>query len=247
MSRSVEPQSIEPQRIEPQLEQSWKQHLKDQFSLGYMKDLRAFLKNEMDHGKKIFPKTNEWFAAFEQTPFAKVKVVILGQDPYHGLGQAHGLCFSVRSGVRPPPSLLNIFKEMKTDLGIPKATHGNLTNWANQGVLLLNSVLTVEEGSAASHQKKGWETFTDRAIAVLNEERSNIAFLLWGAYAQKKGALIDRKKHFVLESPHPSPLSASRGFLGSRPFSQINSYLQQNGIDPIDWRLENEENFQIEM
>jgi uracil-DNA glycosylase len=171
------------------------------------------------------------------TPFEKVKVVILGQDPYHGPGQAHGLCFSVRPGVKPPPSLKNIYKELKTDVGIQTPDHGYLISWADQGVLLLNSVLTVREGEAASHQKKGWEQFTDRAIHLLNEKRENIVFVLWGAYAQKKAQFVDRKKHLVLESVHPSPLSASRGFFGTRPFSKINKYLESKGLDPINWEL----------
>ena len=219
------------------IEASWRRALGDEFSAEYMQALRAFLKSEIDSGKTIYPKSNEWFAAFDHTPFDKVKVVILGQDPYHGPGQAHGLCFSVRPGVRPPPSLLNIFKELKTDLGIAPPVHGYLMNWADQGVLLLNAVLTVREGQAASHQKKGWERFTDKVVHALNDKRESLVFLLWGAYAQKKGAFIDRKKHFVLESAHPSPLSASRGFLGSRPFSQINRFLNSKGLAGIDWGI----------
>ena len=219
------------------MEPSWKRELIGEFAKPYMQSLRLFLKKEIAAGKKVYPQSSQWFAAFDHTPFAKVKVVILGQDPYHGPGQAHGLCFSVRPGVRPPPSLLNIFKEMKTDLGLTPPDNGSLIKWADQGVLLLNSVLTVEEGKAAAHQGKGWETFTDQAIHVLNDKREHIVFVLWGAYAQKKGAFIDRKKHLVLESVHPSPLSASRGFLGSRPFSKINHYLEKQHIKPIDWDL----------
>jgi uracil-DNA glycosylase len=219
------------------MEASWKKRLAPEFTKPYMQSLRAFLKNEIDSGKIIYPKPAEWFAAFEHAPFDKVKVVILGQDPYHGPGQAHGLCFSVRPGVVPPPSLVNIYKELKADLGIERAGHGYLMSWADQGVLLLNAVLTVRDGQAAAHQGQGWEQFTDRAIHLLNGEREHIAFVLWGAYAQKKGAFIDRKKHLVLESPHPSPLSASRGFFGSRPFSKINQYLEAHGERPIDWRL----------
>ena len=220
-----------------QIEPSWKHEFGGEFDQPYMAKLKSFLKEEINSGKNIYPKPREWFLAFNHTPFNKVKVVILGQDPYHGPGQAHGLCFSVQPGVRPPPSLLNIYKELKSDLGIDPPQNGNLEKWADQGVLLLNSVLTVQEGSAASHQGKGWETFTDRAIHLLNDKREHLAFLLWGAYSQKKGAFIDRNKHLVLESVHPSPLSAHRGFLGSRPFSKINHYLEKHGIEQIDWQL----------
>jgi uracil-DNA glycosylase len=220
-----------------QIEPSWKRQLNDEFIQPYMKELRAFLKTEIANGKKIYPKPSDWFAAFDATAFDKVKVVIIGQDPYHGPDQAHGLCFSVREGVKPPPSLVNIFKEMKSDLGLERSTQGTLTAWAKQGVLLLNAVLTVEDGKPGSHQKKGWEQFTDKAIQLLNEKRENLVFVLWGAYAQKKGQFIDRKKHLVIESVHPSPLSASRGFLGSRPFSKINNYLKGHGLPPIDWNL----------
>ena len=219
------------------IEPSWKHELIEEFNAPYMETLRGYLKAEMARGKKIYPKPSEWFAAFDHTPFDKVKVVILGQDPYHGPGQAQGLCFSVRPGVRPPPSLQNIFKELKTDVGVDRPDNGSLVSWADQGVLLLNAVLTVEEGKAAAHQKRGWETFTDRAIHLLNEKRENIVFILWGAYAQKKGAFIDRTKHLVIESVHPSPLSVMRGFYGSRPFSKANAYLKEHGIDPIDWTL----------
>lgn len=220
------------------MEESWKKRLASEFETERMRSLRAFLLEEMRRGRKIYPRPEEWFAAFDLTPFERVKVVIVGQDPYHGPGQAHGLCFSVRPGVRFPPSLQNIFQELKGDLEIPLAKTGCLEPWAKQGVLLINSVLTVEEGKAASHQGRGWEEFTDQVIRVLNEERSNLVFLLWGAYAQKKAAQVDRQKHFVLEAPHPSPLSAHRGFFGSRPFSKINAYLRSKGIAEIDWRLE---------
>lgn len=219
------------------LETSWKQRLSAEFDKDYMKNLKAFLKSEYQKGKKIFPAGDKYFAALNKVPFEDVRVVILGQDPYHGAGQAHGLSFSVPPGVPAPPSLVNIFKELQSDLGIQRPSHGTLESWANQGVLLLNAVLTVEEGRAASHQGKGWETFTDAVIHRLAEEREGLVFVLWGSYAQKKGAFIDRKKHLVLESPHPSPLSAHRGFLGSKPFSKINNYLSERGQKPIDWNL----------
>lgn len=209
----------------------------DEFEKPHMKKLRAFLGEQVESGKRIFPAASDYFSAFAATPFDKVRVVILGQDPYHGEGQAHGLSFSVPPGLRPPPSLLNIFKELEADLGVPRSKSGHLLKWAKQGVLLLNSVLTVEENKAGSNQKRGWEEFTDRAIRELNDRREGIVFVLWGAYAQKKGAFIDRAKHLVLESVHPSPLSASRGFLGSRPFSKINNYLRTQGQVEIDWRL----------
>ena len=223
---------------ETKIEPSWKREFGDEFEKPYMQDLREFLRKEMKAGKTIYPKPADWFSAFNHTPFEQVKVVILGQDPYHGPGQAHGLCFSVRPGVKPPPSLVNIFKELKSDVGItPPANDGYLVHWADQGVLLLNSVLTVEEGKAGAHQKKGWEKFTDKAIHLLNEKRDHLVFVLWGAYAQKKGEFIDRKKHLVLEAVHPSPLSVHRGFFGSRPFSKINKYLESHHVAPIDWNL----------
>jgi uracil-DNA glycosylase len=225
---------------EIKLDESWKRHLADEFSKDYMIELKKFLATEFKKGKKIFPRGDEYFAAFNLTPFDKVKVVILGQDPYHGPGQAHGLSFSVRNGVDFPPSLQNIFKELKNDLGIERPANGDLTKWAKQGVLLLNSVLTVEQGKAAAHQGKGWELFTDAVIRALNDQKEGLVFVLWGAYAQKKAAFVDRKKHLVLESPHPSPLSAHRGFFGTKPFSKINRYLQSRGLTPIDWRLDNE-------
>jgi uracil-DNA glycosylase len=217
------------------LEKSWRAVLGDEFEKAHMKDLGDFLRSEAEKGLSIFPAEKNVFAAFGATPFSKVRVVILGQDPYHGAGQAHGLSFSVEHGVRLPPSLSNIYKELESDLGIPRAKSGSLLGWANQGVLLLNSVLTVRENQAASHQRRGWEQFTDRAIKELAERREGIVFVLWGAYASKKAAFVDRSKHLVIESVHPSPLSASRGFFGSRPFSKINQYFEARVEPPIDW------------
>ena len=202
-----------------------------------MADLRAFLLAEKNAGKVIYPKGPEWFAALDATPLEKVRVVILGQDPYHGEGQAHGLCFSVRHGVRPPPSLMNIYKEIKTDIGYDPPNHGNLITWAEQGVLLLNSVLTVEAGKAASHQGKGWERFTDAVIRLVNDQPHPLVFILWGSYAQKKASFVDQSKHLVLKSVHPSPLSAHNGFFGSKPFSQANMFLKSKDRGEIDWRL----------
>jgi len=219
------------------LEQSWLDHLGEEFDKDYMRSLRAFLKQQKQMGKEIYPPGDLIFNALNTNPFDKVRVVILGQDPYHGPGQAHGLCFSVLPGVATPPSLGNIYKEIQADLGINPPGHGCLLPWAEQGVLLLNAVLTVEKFKAASHQGKGWEQFTDRVVAVLNEKRENLVFLLWGSYAQKKGQIIDRKRHQVLQSTHPSPLSAHRGFLGCRHFSQTNEYLTKTGQQPIDWAL----------
>ena len=219
------------------MEDSWKQRLLPEFSKPYMMQLREFLQQQKNAGKVIYPKGTEYFNAFNLTPFDQVKVVILGQDPYHGPNQAHGLCFSVRQGVAFPPSLLNIFKEIERDLKIPMPNHGCLTHWAEQGVLLLNAVLTVEQAKAAAHQGKGWELFTDSVIRELNEHREGIVFMLWGSYAQKKGQFIDRKKHCVLQAPHPSPLSAHRGFIGCGHFSKANEYLKKRGLKPIDWAL----------
>ena len=221
-----------------QLEPAWKALLADQFELDYMHALRQFLQAEKQQGKQIFPAGSDIFNALNSTPFDQVKVVILGQDPYHGPGQAHGLCFSVRPGVAPPPSLQNIYKEIHADLGLPVSRSGCLDAWAQQGVLLLNSVLTVAAGQAASHQGKGWEVFTDRVISLLNEHGSHLVFLLWGSYAQRKGAMIDRNRHLVLQSPHPSPLSAHRGFFGNQHFSRTNAWLQQHNKTPIDWQVE---------
>jgi uracil-DNA glycosylase len=219
------------------LHESWKQHLADEFATPRMQALRQFLVDEKAAGKRIFPKGNEWFRALDLTPLNQVRVVILGQDPYHGEGQAHGLCFSVRPGVRTPPSLVNIYKELKSDLGIEPARHGFLEHWSKQGVLLLNSVLTVEMGQAASHQRKGWEEFTDAIIRAVNAQPAPVVFLLWGAYAQKRAAFVDSSRHLVLKAAHPSPLSAHNGFLGCRHFSKTNEYLQSKGLTPIDWAL----------
>ena len=199
--------------------------------------LAAFLRRDKAAGKRIHPDGSQIFAALEATPFDQVKVVILGQDPYHGPGQAHGLCFSVPAGVDVPPSLLNIFKELERDLGLPRPGHGNLQAWARQGVLLLNAVLTVEGGRAGAHQGKGWEGFTDHVIQTLSRERDGLVFMLWGSYAQAKGRVIDDRRHCVLRAPHPSPLSAHRGFIGCGHFSAANRWLQGRGLAPIDWRL----------
>ena len=216
---------------------SWKLPLSAEFDSSYMATLKGFLLREKEQGKRIFPQGAEYFRALDLTPLDAVKVVILGQDPYHGEGLAHGLCFSVRPGVRVPPSLVNIYKEIESDLGIPPARHGFLERWARQGVLLLNSVLTVEMGRAASHQGQGWERFTDAVIRTVNESDKPVVFMLWGAYAQKKAAFVDQQKHLVLRAPHPSPLSAHAGFLGCRHFSKANAFLESNGREPIDWRL----------
>jgi uracil-DNA glycosylase len=219
------------------LEASWKARLGDYLRRPEMQALATFLRAGKADGRHIYPPGPAIFSAFDHTPFDAVRVVVLGQDPYHGPGQAHGLCFSVPPGVRVPPSLDNIFKEIQRDLGIARPDHGCLTPWADRGVLLLNSVLTVEEGRAGAHQGKGWEGFTDAAIAALNREREGLVFLLWGAYAQRKGSLIDRNRHCVLTSVHPSPLSAHRGFLGCGHFSAANQYLESRGQAPIDWSL----------
>lgn len=221
-----------------QLHSSWMNAIGDELEKDYMKNLRQFLKAEKQAGKVVFPPGPEIFNAFNHTPFDQVKVVILGQDPYHGPNQAHGLCFSVLPGVKTPPSLVNIYKEINADLSLPIPQHGCLTSWADQGVLLLNAVLTVEQANANAHAGKGWEQFTDAAIAALNEKREGIVFLLWGSYAQKKGKLIDTQKHLVLKAPHPSPLSAHRGFLGCGHFSKTNEYLQSVGKKTMDWRIE---------
>ncbi|MDF1781633.1 MAG: uracil-DNA glycosylase [Alcanivoracaceae bacterium] len=220
-----------------QLEPGWKTALAGEFEQDYMQALRAFLLKEKEAHKEIYPPSAKIFSAFEHTPFDHVNVVILGQDPYHGPDQAHGLSFSVPDGVKPPPSLVNIFKEIEKDLGLARPSHGNLESWADQGVLLLNATLTVEKAQAGSHQKKGWERFTDAVIDRINQQRENVVFMLWGSYAQKKGAIIDRDRHLVLTAPHPSPLSAHRGFLGCGHFSQANEYLQSKGKPVIDWSL----------
>ena len=219
------------------IEAGWKDRLATEFAADYMGALSQFLRSEKAAGKHIHPAGSEIFAAFDTTPFDKVKVVILGQDPYHGAGQAHGLSFSVRHGIAPPPSLQNIYKEMANDLGLPHPGHGNLESWANQGVLLLNSCLTVEDGKAASHAGKGWEAFTDAAISALNANHDHLVFVLWGRKAQQKGQQIDRERHLVIESAHPSPLSAHNGFWNSKPFSKTNDYLASHTITPIEWRL----------
>ena len=218
------------------IEDSWKTRLAAQFAADHMAALGQFLRAEKAAGKRIYPPGGQIFRAFDLTPFEQVKVVILGQDPYHGLGQAHGLSFSVGPGVAPPPSLQNIYKELAGDLGIAHPGHGNLESWSRQGVLLLNSCLTVEDGRAGSHQGKGWEQFTDAVIAALNQEHKGLAFILWGRKAQDKGASIDRDRHLVITSVHPSPLSAHNGFFGSRPFSRTNDYLAAQGKSPIDWQ-----------
>lgn len=217
------------------LEQSWLNEVGDEFEKPYMKRLKDFLQAEKDAGKVVYPKGGEIFNALDKTPFNKVKVVIIGQDPYHGEGQAHGLCFSVREGVDVPPSLVNIYKEIEASCGKPRPKSGDLTHWAEQGVLLLNATLTVRRAEAGAHQNKGWEEFTDAVIRAVNDKHENIVFMLWGSYAQKKGAFIDRKRHLVLTAPHPSPLSAHRGFLGCGHFIKANEYLSQHGKPTISW------------
>ena len=220
-----------------QLDPSWQAVLGTEFDQPYMQSLKAFLQQEKAAGKHIFPPGPLIFNAFNHTPFDKVRVVIIGQDPYHGPGQAHGLSFSVPAGVALPPSLINIFKEIEADLGLRMSGSGDLTPWADQGVLLLNATLTVQMANAGSHQNRGWEQFTDAAIAALNAKRTGLVFVLWGSYAQKKGAMIDPNKHLVLKSVHPSPLSAHRGFFGNHQFSKINAYLTSQGQVPINWQL----------
>ena len=219
------------------LHPSWLERLGGEFSQDYMAELKRFLLAQREAGKAIFPKGSEWFRALDLTPLEKVRVVILGQDPYHGPGQAHGLCFSVQPGVRPPPSLVNIYKELESDLGITPRRHGFLEHWAKQGVLLLNSVLTVEMGRAASHRERGWEKFTDRIVREVNAKSDPVVFMLWGSYAQKKAAFVDTTKHLVLKAAHPSPLSAHSGFLGCRHFSKANDFLESRGLAPIEWAL----------
>ncbi len=219
------------------LEPSWKAQVGDWLLRPEMRQLSEFLRQRRQAGARIFPPGPQIFAAFDATPFDEVKVVVLGQDPYHGAGQAHGLCFSVQPGVPVPPSLDNIFKEIHADLGIARPDHGCLLPWARRGVLLLNAVMTVEEGRAGAHQNKGWEGYTDHVIETLASRREHLVFLLWGAYAQAKGKVIDARRHRVLRAPHPSPLSAHRGFLGCRHFSAANQYLSQRGQAPVDWSL----------
>ncbi len=220
-----------------QLEAGWKEALAAEFNQPYMQQLRAFLLEQKTAGKQVYPPGPLIFNALNSTPLDDVKVVIIGQDPYHGPGQAHGLCFSVPAGVPVPPSLQNIFKELQRDLSLPIPRHGCLQGWAEQGVLLLNAVLTVEHSQAGSHANRGWERFTSRIIDVLNERREHLVFMLWGSYAQKKGQQIDPERHLVLKSVHPSPLSAHRGFIGNGHFSLANDYLRQKGRTPIDWQL----------
>jgi len=219
------------------IEESWKQILKDEFDKPYFCQIPNHLKTEKEQRKKIFPPGSQIFNAFDTTPFDKVKVVILGQDPYHGPGQAHGLCFSVPQGIAKPPSLINIFKELHDDIGIPIPDHGNLTHWAEQGVFLLNASLTVRSGEPMSHSKIGWAEFTDTVIKKISEKKKNIVFIFWGKFAQEKRILVDENKHVVLRAAHPSPLSAYNGFFGCKHFSKTNEYLVKNGIDPINWSL----------
>jgi len=223
------------------LHESWRAPLADEFAAPYMATLRAFLIDERGKGKRIFPASSQWFRALDLTPLDKVRVVILGQDPYHGPGQAHGLCFSVPPGVPPPPSLVNIYKELASDVGMTRPEHGFLEHWARQGVLLLNAVLTVEMGLAASHRERGWERFTDAIIRLVNAKTEPVVFMLWGSYAQKKAAFVDSTdkggRHLVLKAPHPSPLSAHGGFFGCRHFSRANAFLIANGQPPVDWTL----------
>jgi uracil-DNA glycosylase len=226
---------VNPERV--RLEPGWKARLLDEFAAPYMQSLRAFLVAEGQAGKTVYPPAAQIFAALDATPFEAVKVVILGQDPYHGPGQAHGLCFSVLPGTPVPPSLENIFAEITRDLGVPRPDHGYLMPWARQGVLLLNAVLTVEQGRAGSHQGRGWEQFTDAVVRHLDREREGLVFMLWGSYAQAKGKAIDARRHRVLKAPHPSPLSVYRGFSGCGHFSAANAYLQAQGKTAIDWRL----------
>lgn len=223
------------------LHRSWLDPLAAEFASPYMQALKSFLVTEKAAGKRVFPKGGEWFAALDLTPLDDVRVVILGQDPYHGADQAHGLCFSVRPGVQPPPSLVNIYKELHSDLGVRPARHGFLEHWARQGVLLLNSVLTVEMGRAASHRERGWERFTDAVIRLVAARPDPVVFMLWGSYAQKKAAFVKSVEagghHLVLRAPHPSPLSAHNGFFGCRHFSKANEFLAARGLPPIDWAL----------
>lgn len=221
-----------------QLEASWSERLADEFEKAYFQQIRYFLKGEIRNGKTIYPPGPQMFHAYNRTPFDKVKVVILGQDPYHGPGQAHGLSFSVPYGVKPPPSLVNIFKELEKDIGMPRPASGNLERWADQGVFLLNAMLSVEGGKPGSHQKIGWQYFTDATIKTLSEEREHLVFLLWGAFARRKAELIDLERHLILEAAHPSPFSADKGFFGCRHFSKANDYLAAHSREPINWQLD---------
>ena len=222
--------------INPKIEDGWKAVLTDEFRSPYFTALKTFLMEEKSKGVAVYPPGALIFSAFNHTPFAQVKVVILGQDPYHGSGQAHGLCFSVPDGIKPPPSLVNVFKEMKVDIGLPIPRNGNLEHWADQGVLLLNATLTVRANQAGSHQHKGWEQFTDAVIKGLSAKRKGLVFLLWGRYAQAKEALVDTSKHYILKAAHPSPFSADSGFFGCRHFSKTNELLRKQGVEEIDWR-----------
>jgi uracil-DNA glycosylase len=226
-------------QIDPKIEPSWKAALATEFQQPYFSELKSFLVSEKD-SYRIYPKGNDIFTAYNLTPFDKVKVVILGQDPYHGPNQAHGLAFSVQRGIAHPPSLQNIFKELRDDIGCKVPEHGTLEAWAKQGVFLLNTVLTVRDGQAHSHKEQGWERFTDATIQTLSEHRDHLVFILWGRPAQAKASLIDAERHHIITAPHPSPLSAYRGFFGSKPFSRTNAYLTSVGIDPIDWCLDDE-------
>ena len=224
------------QDINPNIEEGWKKILWEEFQSPYFRELKEFLVEERA-SRSIYPSGKQIFNAFQHTPFDRVKVVILGQDPYHGAGQAHGLCFSVPPGIKAPPSLVNIFKELQSDLGIAIPSHGNLESWADQGVLLLNATLTVRAGEAGSHQNRGWETFTNAVIGKISREKTNVVFLLWGRYAQAKESLVDGDKHLVLKSAHPSPFSAYNGFFGCRHFSRANTFFEQKGIEPLNWNL----------
>ena len=223
--------------MDVKIETGWKQKLKAEFNKPYFQHIALHLKTEKSQHKTIYPPGSQIFNAFDTTPFEKVKVVILGQDPYHGMGQAHGLCFSVQQGVPPPPSLLNIFKELHEDIGVPIPNHGNLTHWAQQGVFLLNASLTVRAGEPMSHSKIGWADFTDAVIRKISDEKEHVVFLLWGKFAQEKRTLVKESKHLILRATHPSPLSAYAGFFGCKHFSKTNEYLVKNGLDPIDWRI----------
>lgn len=225
------------QKIDPKIDPSWKEVLIEEFSADYFKELKAFLTKEKESGVSVYPPGPEIFSAFNLTPFDKVKVVLLGQDPYHGKNQAHGLSFSVKKGITPPPSLKNIFKELHADLGLPIPESGDLTKWAEQGVFLLNAILTVQAKKPASHQKKGWEKFTDAVIKTISDKKEGVIFILWGKFAQSKEELIDKDKHYVLKAAHPSPYSADKGFFSSKPFSKVNSLLNKIGKKPIDWDL----------
>lgn len=220
--------------MDVKIDQTWKPLLEDEFNKPYFTTLISFVKFEYST-QKIYPPGKQIFAAFDYCKLPELKIVILGQDPYHGLGQANGLCFSVNNGIKPPPSLVNIFKEIKSDLNQPTPESGNLERWAKQGILLLNTTLTVREGIPASHQNRGWETFTDKLIELISKEKKNVVFILWGAHAQKKSALIDAEKHLILSSAHPSPFSAARGFFGNKHFSKANDYLKKHQLSAIEW------------